>query len=98
MFTAITFAILVQVALAAKSPGLLVYDKTGPLSKFTGGGSKLDWRYNGELLAWDDGAGLEFVPTVRNESVLNDVSSARDKWLQDGKITHILSFETRKFT
>jgi hypothetical protein len=91
-----TIALALATATATDGPGLFVYDKTGPLSRFTEGDSEISWRYNGDLLAWGDDNGTEFVPMVRNESIVGDVQSAHRRWFTDSEITHVLSFESRE--
>jgi hypothetical protein len=68
---------------------------TGPVSAFTGSGSKLSWYYNWALDSNSDSAGLEFVPMVWGEASVSGVKASSAKWKAQG-VTHVLGFNERK--
>lgn len=74
--------------------GLAVNSVTGPLTSFTGAGSKLGWYYNWAVGANADSAGLEFVPMVWGESSVAGIKAESEKW--EG-VTHVLGFNEREY-
>jgi hypothetical protein len=72
-----------------RGPGVLVNSNTGPLSVFTGG--KVSWRLNGDITTWGSGAGLEYVPVVKDADAVEEVIEASKSWGEE--VTHVMAFD-----
>jgi hypothetical protein len=98
MFISLGLALLGQssMALALENKmgsGLLVYPNTGPLSTFKG----VSWRYNGEMIPWGSHSELDFVPTVKDKSAVEELEANTLRWLAYPEITSVFCLEFRKF-
>lgn len=72
--------------------GLRVYPGTGPLSTFKG----VSWKYNGEMNAWASNTELEFVPTIKNGSAVQNLEANPSMWLASPEVKSVLSLELRE--
>lgn len=77
-----------------RGPGVLVNSRTGPLGQFTGG--KVSWRLNGDISTWGDGAGLEYVPVVKDATAVDKVVEASKTW--GAEVTHLMAFDAGTWT
>lgn len=72
-----------------RGPGIRVNSDTGPLSQFSGG--RVSWRFNSDIQSWGSGAGLEYVPTIKDAAAVDQVSEVSKSWGQE--VTHVMAFD-----
>jgi hypothetical protein len=72
-----------------RGPGIRVSSNTGPLSQFAGG--RVSWRFNGDIQSWGSGAGLEYVPTIKDAAAVDQVSEVSKSWGLD--VTDVMAFD-----
>jgi hypothetical protein len=75
-----------------RGPGIRVQATTGPLGQFTGG--KVSWRFNGDISTWGDGAGLAYVPMIKDYAAIDKVTKAAKSW--GPEVTHVMAFDASK--
>jgi hypothetical protein len=75
-----------------RGPGIRVQATTGPLGQFTGG--QVSWRFNGDISSWGDGAGLAYVPLIKDYAAIDKVPEAAKSW--GPEVTHVMAFDASK--